>query len=115
MLAGEVSDLVRDHEPHLAAGEATVEQRVPEHHVAALPPELGETERELGEPDEGETDHPEQRPGADAPGGRLACEAGSVARVDREHDEERELREDEVGAQEPLVAGGAPKGGGAEL
>ena len=71
--------------------------------VAAVPPRLDEPEGNLREPDEREADHPEEHPRPDPPGRRLAGERRSAPGVEREHDEQDELRGDEVGAQEALV------------
>ena len=63
-------------EEELPAEREPVEEQpvdVPElgHVVAALPPVVEEPERHLDEPEDGEPEHPEQHPGADAAGGRL--------------------------------------------
>ncbi len=59
--------------------------------VPAVPPELGESRRQLGKPDEAEPEHAEEHPGPDRPGRRLARELRPVAGVD---DEDGELDED---------------------
>ena len=68
-----------------------------------LPPELGQAERELSDPQEGEADHPEEHPGADPAGGRLPRKTRTEAGVEPQHDDQSHLREDEVGPDEPLV------------
>ena len=50
-----------------------------------------------------ETEHPEQHPRADRPGGRLPREGSAALGVDPERDEERDLREHPVDVEEALV------------
>ena len=71
--------------------------------MAALPPDGGEAERELGEPHEREAEHAEQHSGADSPCGRLAYEAPSPPGIHVEHPDQHNEREQPVDAQEALV------------
>jgi hypothetical protein len=74
--------------------------------VAPLPPELGEAEGELDQPEEREANHGEEHPRADPPGGRLAHEPVAVARVYGQDDEHCELGKQEVPAHEaPVIPG----------
>ena len=82
---------VPDRRLRVAAGEPVV---VP-------PPDVQHRERQLRGPDEGEADHPEQHPGADRAGRRLAHPAHAVAREEAEHDE---LRDGLPEPEEPLDA-----------
>jgi hypothetical protein len=70
--------------------------------VTARPPDLREPERDLRNPEDPQPEHPEQEPGADRPGGRLAREAPAVPRIKTEHDEHHAEREQRVPAQERL-------------
>ena len=54
----------------------------------------GEPEGQLAQPDQSEPEHPEQHPGADPAGSRLADEASAVARVQPERGEQRDLGEE---------------------
>ena len=67
----------------------------------------GEPERELAQPDQSESEHPEQHSGADPAGGRLADEASPVARVQPERGEQRDLGEQPVDVEEALVVLGS--------
>jgi hypothetical protein len=82
--------------------------------VAALPPDVRDGERQLGDPDEREADHPEEHPGADAPGRGFAGEAVASPGIESEDDDEYGERRDPVPAQEKLVALRAVEEGGIE-
>ena len=84
------------HDPLLVRSERDV--------VAALPPELGEPERKLQEPDQPEAEHGEKHPGPDRAGGGLAHELRADPRIDGDHGDDDDLSEDEVPAHEALVA-----------
>ena len=72
--------------------------------VAPAPPDLGQPERHLRDPDEREPDHPEQHPRPDPARRRLAREADPPARVGEQHADQHELGDDELDPEEPLVA-----------
>jgi len=57
--------------------------------VAALPPEVGDAERQLHRPDEREAEHAEQHPGAQPSGGGFTDEPHALARVHGERHEHR--------------------------
>ncbi len=82
--------------------------------VAALPPELDEAERELEEPDQPEAEHGEEHPGPDRAGGGLTHELRADPRIDGDHGDDDDLRQDEVPADEALVALGLREGRGRE-
>src|SRR5918912_1097010 len=75
--------------------------------MAALPPKTGQAERQLGEPNEREGEHPEQHPRTDTPRRRLTRETRAAPRVDGEDREQHDLRQDPVDLFEPPVAGRA--------
>jgi hypothetical protein len=72
--------------------------------VAALPPEVGEPEGDLDEPEERQAEHPQEHPRPDAAGRRLAHEALAEARVEREDDDDHDERDEEADPQEQVVA-----------
>ena len=82
--------------------------------MPALPPEAQESERQLRDPDEREADHPEQHPGADRPGRRLAREPRAAPRVEAEDDELGELGERPVDRREAPERGRRVQLGGRE-
>ncbi len=75
--------------------------------MAALPPHGGQRERDLGDPHDGEAEHPQHHPGADAPGGGLAHQPVPAPRVHDEHEHEHELAEQRVEVEEAFVGGAA--------
>ena len=75
--------------------------------VAAVPPDLGETERHLRDPDQGEADHAQQHPRPDPACRRLTGEADAPAGVGDQDADEHELGDDELDPEEALVPLGA--------
>ena len=76
--------------------------------VAPVPPVRDRAKRNPHEPRDRDPEHPEEHPRADRPRRRLAHERDSSPRIDREHGEERDLRErpqQVVEALEALRAG----------
>ena len=59
--------------------------------MPSLPPQPRDAERQLRQPDEREAQHPEQHPGADPSRGDSRMKRCAVARVERQHDEQRDV------------------------
>ncbi len=72
--------------------------------VSAVPPQGRDRERQLRQPHDREPDHPEEHPGADRPGRRLADEPRAPLRVHPERRQSDDLRERPVDVEEALVA-----------
>ena len=70
--------------------------------MAALPPEIQEPEGDLDEPDDRDSEHAQEHPGADAARRGLLGEAVAVARVHGEGGDEDERRGDVAPAEEAL-------------
>ncbi|TMJ93649.1 MAG: hypothetical protein E6G67_11760 [Actinobacteria bacterium] len=97
------------------AGEEPVEVALPRDPVAPLPPEFGEPERHLDEPDEAEAEHAEQHPGADRTGRGLPDQPCAPRRIDGEHSDQGNLREQEVDSFEAFEARRSAELAGAEV
>ena len=71
--------------------------------VPSRPPVPREAERQPDEPDDAEPEHPEEHPGADRAGRRLAREHGAASRVQPERHEQRDLRQHPEDVEDALV------------
>jgi hypothetical protein len=70
--------------------------------VPTLPPEVEHAERNGGEPEDSEAEHPEEHPGADPSCRRLPGQPRTEPGVEPEHDEDEELAEHEEEAGDAL-------------
>ena len=82
--------------------------------MTTAPPVRGDPERDPDEPGDAEPQHAEEHPGADGACGGLASERRPAARIEPERRKQRDLGEDPVHVEEPLVALGLVDELGAE-
>jgi hypothetical protein len=103
-IAHEAGEPHHDQQRHAKQDEGEPEHEPPAEHrfpvalvadvVSAVPPDPQNRERHLGEPEEAESEHPEEHPGADRPRRGVADEPHAPARVQREHGDRHEQAED---------------------